>query len=304
MDLESVVEELYGLDPAEFTSTRDERARQARQAGDRGLAGGIKALKRPSTAAWAVNLLARHRRADLQQLLGLGEQLRAAQASLDGDELRALGRRRHQVVAGMAGQARTLAQDRGVRVSDAVEREVIDTLEAALADPAAGAAAGSGRLVRSLTHTGLDEVDLDGAVPGSPPAPVGTSGRPGVGTGPASAEAEAAARTEAEVAAAEVAAAEADADRAAETVERIRGRLDRAAEAHHAATGRARDAAEAVRHLEQQIDDARRLADRAEADARAAAVEAERVRAELSATERAAERAEERVRSLRRRAGR
>src|SRR5213078_4366359 len=39
VDLAQVADELYALAPAEFRSARDERADQARAAGDRGLAG-------------------------------------------------------------------------------------------------------------------------------------------------------------------------------------------------------------------------------------------------------------------------
>ncbi|MST31346.1 hypothetical protein GHK86_01190, partial [Acidimicrobiaceae bacterium USS-CC1] len=72
MDLAAVADELYGVDPSAFTTTRDARAREARAAGDRELAEAIKALRRPSLAAWALDLLARERREEVDRLLDLG----------------------------------------------------------------------------------------------------------------------------------------------------------------------------------------------------------------------------------------
>lgn len=165
-DLAAVIEELYGLEPWEFTARRDAIAAGARKAGDKDLAGVVKALRRPSAAAHAVNLLARSRREELAQLVGLGEQLRQAQESLSADDLRALGRQRGQLVAQMARQAAGLARDHGSSVSEAARREIESTLEAALGDPAASEAVTSGRLMRALARTGLDRVDLEGALAG------------------------------------------------------------------------------------------------------------------------------------------
>lgn len=289
-----MLDELYALDPAEFTAARDARAREARGAGNRPLAADIKGLKKPSTAAWTVNILARHRGDDLQHLLSLGDQLRAAQASLSGDEIRALGRQRHQVVTAMARQARALARDRGVNMSDTVEREVTETLEAALADPAAGAAACSGRLVRRLSHAGLEAVDLEGAVAGTPPEPVGSRSAAARTDRGRQSESE---RRQAE---AEAAAAEAEAARASEAVERARARLDQAVAAQAEADSRAADAAATVEQLETQLGEARRAAGEADAASQAAAAEVERARAELGSAEETAGRAAERAGLLRR----
>ena len=52
--------------------------------------------KKPSTAAWAVNQLVRHETEQVDQVLAVGEALREAQRTLDGEELRALTRQRRQ----------------------------------------------------------------------------------------------------------------------------------------------------------------------------------------------------------------
>ena len=79
MTLDEVVAQLYALPPEEFTAARGEAVAAARTAGDRDLAKQIGALRRPTVAAWLVNLLA-HQRPDLiGDLLALGDAMRTAQ---------------------------------------------------------------------------------------------------------------------------------------------------------------------------------------------------------------------------------
>lgn len=163
-ELEDVAAELYGLPLDEFTAARDERAKELRADGERTAATAVRALRRPSTAAWAVNQLVRARREEVEQVLDLGAALREAQAALAGDELRALRKQQQQLVAAVVRQTRAVARERGQRLSDTVQREVEATLKAAMADVDAAAAVRSGLLLRSLENTGFTSVDLDGAV--------------------------------------------------------------------------------------------------------------------------------------------
>src|SRR5690606_13878695 len=96
--------ELYGLPLDEFTAARDERAKELRADGERTAATAVRALRRPSTAAWAVNQLVRARREEVEQVLDLGAALREAQAALAGDELRALRKQQQQLVAAVVRQ--------------------------------------------------------------------------------------------------------------------------------------------------------------------------------------------------------
>lgn len=164
MDLADVADELYALPVDEFVARRNARTKEARAAGNRSLADAIAGLRKPSTAAWVVNLLARERADLVEQLLQLAEALRSAQETLSGAELRALSAQRHRVVASIVGEARTLAAARGVRVSDSIERELEATFDAALADPEAADAIRSGRLTSGLSYAGL------GAAPVAPEA--------------------------------------------------------------------------------------------------------------------------------------
>lgn len=172
-------EELYRLPPEDFTAARDSAAKQARADGDRETAAALKALRRPTVAAWLLNTLA-HEDAELvEQLLQLGPELAQAQAGRDAAALRALGEQRRQLVGAVVGRAVAAG---GRPVAAAVRDEVASTLEAALADPASADAVRSGRLVRALSYAGFGEVDLADAV-----APSTRTASTGVGTAPASA---------------------------------------------------------------------------------------------------------------------
>ena len=153
--------ELYALPPEEFTTARDAAAKQAKAAGDPAAGKELKALRRPSAAAWLLNRLAAEQGALLEQLLALGPALAEAQAAGHADDLRALGRQRRQLVEAVAGTAVSAA---GRPVAGPVRDEVVSTLEAALADPSSAEAVRSGRLVRALSYAGFGEVDLSGAV--------------------------------------------------------------------------------------------------------------------------------------------
>ena len=167
-DLESVATELYALLPAEFTAARNERAKQL--GGDLGTK--VKALPKPSSPAWATNLLVRSQPNEVEQLLALGESLRDAQDDLDRATLTKLGKQRRALVSALAKTAAALAKDAGHTINPAAVVEVEHTLQAAMADASAAAAVSSARLVRALTADGVDDVDLEGAVAGQPAASV------------------------------------------------------------------------------------------------------------------------------------
>ncbi|GAB6984754.1 hypothetical protein [Nocardioides pyridinolyticus] len=157
-DLLSIADELYGLSLAEFTPARDAKAKELKGTD---LAKPVKALKKPSLAAWVVNLLVRRDTEQVEQVLAVGEALRAAQESMSGEELRALTRQRRQLTAAVTTQARRTAREEGTKVTDAVADQVEATLTAAMVDPACARAVRSGLLVAPLATTGLEPADPD-----------------------------------------------------------------------------------------------------------------------------------------------
>lgn len=158
--LEEAAEQLYAVVPADFMATRAELVAQARADGDRALATAIGKLRKPSTAAWLVNLLAYEAPDDLGALLDLGAAMRKAQSRLSGAELRKLTQQRHQVVRSLATRAHHLARDSGEQVSRSVLDQVGDTLLAALADPEVAEQVRAGHLVSPLSYSGFGPAGL------------------------------------------------------------------------------------------------------------------------------------------------
>lgn len=173
-ELEGIAGPLYALPYGEFVAARTAAAKDVAAVGltaaeQRALAAEVRALPKPSVAAWAVNMLAAHSPEILRELAGLGTSMQAAQDALDAADLRRLAQQRRQLLAGAVKAAHALAAQHGRAISAGVATEVEQTLRAATADPGAAAAVQSGCLLRTLSADGVDVVDLAGAVavPGS-----------------------------------------------------------------------------------------------------------------------------------------
>ncbi|MFE3190404.1 hypothetical protein ACFXHA_15425 [Nocardia sp. NPDC059240] len=173
MTLEQVVAELYGLPPGEFVAARTERVRQARDAGDKALAAAIGKLRRPTVAAWALNLLSREAGDDVRALLEVGDALRDAQRRLSAEQLRALTTQRQKVVNAVTRRAADLAAGRGQRLTESVLRDIGASLQAALADPSVAEGLRTGTLTAAATYEGFGPAALT-AVPGDGHRDVGT----------------------------------------------------------------------------------------------------------------------------------
>ena len=163
--LDMAADELYSVLPAEFIAARDARAKEVRSSGDEPLYRQIKKLRRPSVAAWLVNVLARSDEG-FEEFSDLSRRLRDAQTHLDAPTMKELGQERTRVVAELVERAVALAKnaDPEYRDTATVRDQVTSTLTAAVADPTAEAAVTSGRLVSPLSYAGFGEVDLTDAV--------------------------------------------------------------------------------------------------------------------------------------------
>jgi hypothetical protein len=133
--VEETADELYALPLAEFTRTRDERAKALRKAGDRDEADAVKALRKPTVAAWALNQLARRRPKEVKGLVAAGEDLRAAQEELlaggDRRAFQSAAATERDQVAKLAREAVELAAEDGERASPALTEKIAATLHAA-----------------------------------------------------------------------------------------------------------------------------------------------------------------------------
>src|SRR5690606_17546120 len=108
-----LVDRLYTAHPDGFVAARDEAVAAARSAGDAEAAREIARLRKPTVAAWLVNLLALRRPELVAELVGLAEALRRAQRELRGEQLRRLAAQRRELIGALVAQARTLAEQAG-----------------------------------------------------------------------------------------------------------------------------------------------------------------------------------------------
>jgi hypothetical protein len=149
-------DELYGLPDAEFTPARDALAKRLRAEKRREDADAVKALRRPSVAAGAINRAVREHGAD--EVLAAGEALRAAHEALlsgGGDAARvreAMARERDAV-----RDFTRLALGEGA--SEATQEKVRATLHAASVDDDVREALTAGRLEREA-EAGTDPMAL------------------------------------------------------------------------------------------------------------------------------------------------
>jgi hypothetical protein len=153
MTLDEDLDTLYGVAPEEFTALRKELATAAKKTGRTDVATAIAGARRPTTAAWVVNLLVR---ADPTAKTRLGEltaHLRAAHAAMDGVRIRELSAVQRGLVTELVRTAFAAADL--AEPSAALRDDVTDTLQAAIADPEV--AARLGRLVKAEHWSGFGD---------------------------------------------------------------------------------------------------------------------------------------------------
>jgi hypothetical protein len=270
--LEEALAELYGVEPGEFTATRNALRDRLRDAGDAEAAKEIARARRPTTSAWALNRLAREHPDLIEDVIERTRDVAAAQErALPGqaDEMREVMRERREALVAAADAAVTIV----ARITDnpgTYRDPILASLEAGSLDDASAATLRTGRHVKETT----------GPVgfPGTAPAPA----RPAALRAPKAkrrakdgdaaaaarereledarseaAEAEDAARTvaeEAEAAASTLAAAEERVEAAEAEVEEGRSKL-------HAAKRAAREARSEAQRLERAAATAAKAAD-------------------------------------------
>jgi hypothetical protein len=290
-------DDLYGLPLEEFTAARDALAKRLRGEKRREDADAVKALKRPSVAAGAINRAVREHGAE--ELLAAGEELRAAHGALldgsgDAAAVRAASERERSAVRDLAKVA--LGDD----ATPATEEKVRATLHAASVDDDVRSLLEAGRLEREA-EAGVDAMALmasgggKGAKParsgGSKPALSGaTPGGSGGAKRTASGEGKAAKPARSGGSKAGRSKPSEAEQRRAKAAERARAEAERAVEAEReadavaerarAALAEAEDAARKARAVVEDLEGherrARRAVKEAEADAERRRTEARR----------------------------
>jgi len=145
--LEAEIDRLYQLPLAEFTSARNELAKQS---GKRGAE--IKALAKPPVAAWAVNQLYWHRRPEYDALIDAAQQLRRAHAAVLGGkaaDVRAAGKAHEERVTAALDSVLEILNEAGHAAGDTMRQPILTTLRALPADT-------PGRLTRTLQPGGFE----------------------------------------------------------------------------------------------------------------------------------------------------
>ena len=256
-DLETRVDALFALDPSEFIAARDLDVKELRAAGRRDDAAVVKALRKPTVAAWALNQVVRAEPDAVDEFVRLSADLRAEQENaLAGDaaKFRRLLDERRDVERRLVNAAVDLLAESSGNAEQS-RAELTGTLGAAAVDDEVAEAVRRGRLERVVTApSGFDLVaGLDVPPARSRPAkqPEKTSAR----SGAPPVDELAAKRAAAE-------AARVTARAAAEKAERVEVAASRRQEAKAALDEAHRE----VRRLETELARARRAADRAEAE--------------------------------------
>ncbi|GAT86984.1 hypothetical protein CVCC1112_1643 [Paenarthrobacter nicotinovorans] len=164
MDLHEAAQKLYAVLPRDFTSARTSLVRVAKEDGNKELTQEIGRLPKPAAGAWAINMLAAHRPEVIDGVVRFGASLRAAQKESDAAAFRELSQQRQGQLTSAVHAAKDLADELGAPLSAAAASDVEQTLRAAMADAGAARAVGTGRLVRGLSGSGFESVDLTDAV--------------------------------------------------------------------------------------------------------------------------------------------
>jgi DNA repair exonuclease SbcCD ATPase subunit len=158
---EKEIDALYGLPLEGFTKARNELAGELRSRGDRETAEQVRALAKPTVAAWAVNQVMRTQRKDARGLLAAGERLRKAHEDVAAGvagarDLREAVDAERVAVERLSRAADGLMNTSGRGLSENVLERVRQTLHAISSDSEARSLASAGRLSRERQATGTE----------------------------------------------------------------------------------------------------------------------------------------------------
>ncbi len=242
MNLDQAIDELFRLPPDGFIAARDELVRTLQGTGDPEAASAVKALRKPTLIAWALNQLPHRERVGLDALIASGDELRKAQgkalSGVEGTGFRTAMEGRRKVVRGLTRRAIQILHEVG-RGGQSADEEIARSLEAASTDPQAATALLEGRLTKPIagvsgfeSFSGLSLVE-------------GASGK------------EAAERAEHKARETELKNAERNAEKAEVDARRARVRADTLAHELEEIGRRVEDASREAERLEAELEEAR-----------------------------------------------
>ncbi|MBY4111800.1 hypothetical protein [Rhodococcus sp. 06-1460-1B] len=278
-DIDTVIDDLYSLAPADFVSHRSAYVTRFKKAGDKSGATRIGGLRKPTVVAWLVNTLARQDESAVAELFDLGAELERAQQRGDGHRLRELSTARSASIRALTDRAVALGRERGVTVGDNAAREVSNTLNAAMADPEIRDRVRAGRTVVAETYSGFGPALLS-LVPDPPETETETEteddGEPDIADDAPESAAESDAENEAErLRQAEHDRLVAELDSAETAFDAARDAADAADQGTERAASERRSATAEVERLEAELEAARATAKAARAAERKSVEQAE-----------------------------
>lgn len=238
------ISRLFDLPLDAFTAERNALAAELRSEGDREGAAAVKALRKPSRVAWAVNQLVRAEPDLVEALLGAGGELRQAHrqaaSGRGAAQLRGAAEAERAAVEQLISRAPAVL---GQEPPPALREAIRSTLRAASSDDEAREVIAAGRLVEEMRPVGL--------------GPVPSGARAKAAPEPSAEEAERArrareARTRETALRREHDAAERALERAEEALARAKESAERAGDRAVEARKRLRSARAALREAEKQ----------------------------------------------------
>lgn len=144
---------LYRLPLAEFTAARDKLAADLAREGEKDAAEEVKGLRKPTVAAWAVNLIAHEHAGDVARLFELRERLADAG---DPRELRRLAAERRRLIFRLVSAADDILERDGHALSATTREKITRTLQAG-ETPEERELVRAGRLSRDLSPSGFGD---------------------------------------------------------------------------------------------------------------------------------------------------
>ena len=155
------LDRLFGAPLDEFTTTRNELAKQLKEDGHADEAAEVRSLSKPSVPVWVVNQLARVERSDVGELLEAGDALRKAQERVlreggAADVLRDAAARQRDALHRLTQGARRVLENAGRPATAATLERVANTLQAASVDEEGRRLLAAGRLTGELEPGGFE----------------------------------------------------------------------------------------------------------------------------------------------------
>lgn len=167
--------QLYALPLDEFTPARNELGKKLAAGGDKAAADAVRALRKPSVPAWAVNQVARSDSKGIAALFDTGKQLRAAQQKLirsgDAGAVKEATTAERAAVRALVAEAKSILTEAGHTPNEATLERIADTFYATAVDDEGRELVRTGTLTKELKRVGFGDIGGLSVVPSARATP-------------------------------------------------------------------------------------------------------------------------------------